>query len=328
MLTALGLEFTAAVGPLSGRAKVASTVGTIYETGHFEGWAVAVAEVGQGNTTAAVEVERAISVFGPDCLMFLGIAGGLKDVALGDVVAATKVYGYESGKQDRAFLPRPSVGQVSHRLEQAARAVIRDGVWRQRFELVAPASPAAHAGPIAAGEKVVASRRSGLYRFLRKHYSDALAVEMEGRGFLAGAFAHKECDAIVIRGISDLIEGKTTADEKGWQQRAAAHAAAFAYDLLSLLNTLEDPRYWTLTVEDIFDDEIVRLIELIRKTAQNPRISLKKTTRGSVTLHLESSNDAYERILEAWRSGELEPALGVKILRIAKGSHEVSAGSR
>jgi hypothetical protein len=77
-----------------GFRKVASTQGTIYECGAFEDWEIAVAETGQGNTRAAVEVDRAVSTFEPDCLLFVGVAGGLKDVALGNVVAATKVCGY------------------------------------------------------------------------------------------------------------------------------------------------------------------------------------------------------------------------------------------
>ena len=54
-------------------------------------------------------------------------------------------------------------------------------------------------GAIAAGEKVVASRGGTVARFLRKHYSDVLAVDMEGRGFLEAVHINPDVKGCVIR---------------------------------------------------------------------------------------------------------------------------------
>jgi hypothetical protein len=40
-------------------------------------------------------------------------------------------------------------------------------------------------------------------------------------------------EALVIRGISDMVEGKTVADRGGSQELASAHAAAFAFQVLA-----------------------------------------------------------------------------------------------
>ncbi|MFN6460757.1 MAG: hypothetical protein RMZ41_002785 [Nostoc sp. DedVER02] len=217
------------------------TTQTIYERGNFSSngqlWQVGIVEIGAGNANAGVEVERAITYFKPVLVCFVGVAGGLKDVALGDVVAATKVYGYESGKViDTTFLPRPSVGMVSYRLEQIARFEGKQGDWLKRIKddnEEATSQPKIFVGAIAAGDKVVASTNSETYRLLKSNYGDALAVEMESYGILNALRAYPKIDGLIIRGISDLIDNKSDADSKGHQKIASRHASAFAFEILA-----------------------------------------------------------------------------------------------
>ena len=175
--------------------------------------------------------ERAFQHFNPQVALFVGVAGGIKDVRLGDVVAASKVYAYDSGKETGGmFKPRPDLDWSSYEMEQRARATRTMGIWRERLKLPHDSEPAAYIGPIAAGEKVITATRS---QVMKRFYSDALAVEMEGRGFFNALHTNKHVIGIVVRGISDLLDDKSESDAQGWQEIASDSAAAFALELLA-----------------------------------------------------------------------------------------------
>jgi nucleoside phosphorylase/predicted NACHT family NTPase len=239
ILTALDLEFSAVKAHLQNLREETHPQGTVYEIGTFEDgtqpWEVLIVEIGEGNDNAAQAAERAINYFQPTAAFFVGVAGGVKDVDLGDVVAASKVYGYESGKDyETGFAPRPDVGESSYSLEQRARAERRRENWHARIiGGVTGERPRAFIGPIAAGEKVVASDRAATAQFIKKYYGDTLAVEMEGRGFLRATRANEHVAALVVRGISDLLSGKADADAAGGQGQAARNASAFAFEILA-----------------------------------------------------------------------------------------------
>lgn len=240
VLTALRLEFRAVREQLTDvREATDPQVGTVFDVGRLASdkgdWEVALFEMGPGNVNAAIETDRAIQHFGAKAVVFVGVAGGLKDVKRGDVVAATKVYGYESGKDTaEGFRPRPELGMGGYALLQRAKAEARGDAWVARVKGSPPDGVEAYIGPIAAGEKVLANKDSELVRFIRAHYGDALAVEMEGHGVMQAAH-QRNVEALVVRGISDLIDAKAQSDAEGWQPRAAKHAAAFAMQVLAKL---------------------------------------------------------------------------------------------
>jgi nucleoside phosphorylase len=235
-LTALPTETAAVVRHVTEVTEVRIR-GTAFTLGKFQAgestWAVAIAELGAGNAAPAAIGERAFTAFEPNVALLVGVAGGVKDVAIGDVVAGEKIYGYEAGKDtSHAFRPRPTAPLASYPLVQTARMVVRHE-WFRSLGQIGKRTPHAFVGAIAAGEKVVTSTRSATARLLRATYGDTLAVEMEGRGFMEALYVNPATQGLVIRGISDLLSGKSAADATGTQVTASAAAAAFAFEVLA-----------------------------------------------------------------------------------------------
>lgn len=238
VLTALPLEYTAVRASLTElHRSTHRRAGTGFEVGNLTGTAtrIALARTGDGNASAAVLAERAITMFEPRALLFVGVAGALKDeLALGDVVVATRVYAPHGGKEDAGeFLARPRAFEASHELLDLAQYLSITRSWSGSSADDAPRRFAVHFKPIAAGEVVLNSRDTPLARQLRLHYNDAVAVEMESAGVAQAAHLNHALPTLTVRGISDRADGnKSAADFAGWQGVAAGNAAAFALTLI------------------------------------------------------------------------------------------------
>lgn len=243
--TALKLEFKAVESFLTNTQAVKHPeTGSSYKKGTYQtqlgiNYEVLLIETGAGNNRATDETGRAISFFKPAYAFFVGVAGGIKDVELGDVVASTKVIGFEVGKAVEQFKSRTDTVAASYILEQLAKHVNREETWLNKLKVSNDEkTPNAFVQPIAAGEKVVASTQSEAYKYLKEFCSDALAIDMEGIGFLIAARTH-HIHAIEVRGISDLIEGKADADAGGSQPIAARNASAFTF---AIIDEIEQPK--------------------------------------------------------------------------------------
>lgn len=239
IITALSLEFTEVKRFIKNDKPVTHPTGIVYSKGEYSQGGnvheVLLVETGAGNIRAADETGRAIEFFKPDFVFFVGIAGGIKDVNLGDVVASTKVVGFETGKADVEFKPRFDSIPASYILEQTARHVHRENLWIIKTDNDSGNLLKSFVQPIAAGEKVVSSNRSEVFKYLKKYCSEAVAVDMEGIGFLLAARPYA-AHAIEVRGISDLIENKAESDASGSQPIAARNAAAFTFEIIDQLS--------------------------------------------------------------------------------------------
>ncbi|GAB3998184.1 hypothetical protein GCM10029992_23270 [Glycomyces albus] len=191
VLTALDLEYKAVLRHLEEVKQYRHGSGTRFETGRIRDTAcrVALGLTGVGNQASAVIAERAIREFDPVAVLFVGVAGSLwQKPELGDVVVAERVYAYHGGtSEDGGLKARPRVWEAPHEISQLAHQLDRAGDWRRRLP-TGSGIPDLRFGAIAAGEIVQYSSVSAEAKWIRDHYNDAIAIEMEG-GRILGVVA-------------------------------------------------------------------------------------------------------------------------------------------
>lgn len=195
-------------------------------TGPLSIVAVQTAEPGQRSVILAFQALQ--SVFDPEFVVLVGIAGGVhRDVRPGDVVLASEAVFYDARKEiagttlrrGRSF-PVPTV------LQHAVNAFAAD-LQQPVVTTRGAAGFRVHVGPIGTGEAVVADANSAIRHYLHQYSDKVLAVETEAGG-LAQAFhetagTNSGCRGwLAVRGIADLADAVKN-DEF---HRLASHNAA------------------------------------------------------------------------------------------------------
>lgn len=259
ILTTVVLESRAVKAHLTNPERLIGEKGSLYEYGRFSDpagdWLIVHAITSQGNSDAGLVAGKAFQEFGSfHAVMFVGVAGSLKeDIPIGSVVVGDYVYnGHAAKVGDNETFGRPHGLPSARELLTAAQGLIYDDEW---WDLIcAPVGinlpekrgypcdfpPSAVIKGIVSGEEVVAGDKSQRFAWLSLHFNDCGAVEMEGWGVMNAAH-HENASAIIVRGISDMCAGKDQAKDKLHQPIAAAHAAAFAFSILSFRSKVPAP---------------------------------------------------------------------------------------
>ena len=240
ILTPIKIEYTQVRNQLvQSSLKRLVRSGVTYEKGQFLGrnhdFTVYIKQTGSKNINIALATQSALQDIQPTIVILTGIAGGVKDVNIGDVLVANKLYGYESGKEtDKGFVSRPEAIYCSPDLYSLSESITRNNNWKRRSNFAQTST--VFYGPIAAGDKVVSSKKSIVYQRLKTHFNDTLGIEMEAIGFGKAMLWHPLIKFINIRGISDLLDDKSDTDQQGCQQIAIENAVAFVFELLHTLD--------------------------------------------------------------------------------------------
>ncbi|AJI46194.1 5'-methylthioadenosine/adenosylhomocysteine nucleosidase [Francisella tularensis subsp. novicida] len=181
---------------------------------------IAYSKIGKvfSSLTATIMIER----FGVEALLFSGVAGGLQDLKVGDMIAATATvqhdvditaFGYPYGKIP---ISEVEIKTSAKLLKQAQNVANKLGLKL-------------HTGVIATGDQFVhcAERKD----FVIKEFA-AKAIEMEG------ASVNLICNemgvpSLILRSISDTADGNAPENFDEFAKMAAKRSANFIMQILS-----------------------------------------------------------------------------------------------
>ena len=208
-----------------------------------------------GTNAAVIATKNTLQAFDPRCILIVGVAGGLGDLNLADVVVADRICAYEYGKIDHGFQPRDELDSPTDAaLASAARTLAaRHPGWYGELDQpdeLQHLSPQIVVGHVGSGDKVVDDPTDAFFVSIMRSRPKLRAVEMEGAGAAAAIQDAREMQRAVsfgmIRGISDLPrEGGSqlgrragqsgqTETRDAWKVPASASAATAAIQLIRL----------------------------------------------------------------------------------------------
>lgn len=197
-----------------------------------------------GMTSAATLTSKAISHFRPKYVIMTGIAAGLeKDANLGDIMVATAVWNYSSGKYEEvvegkqiktALSPDPKYISINSAIEEKLRFADYKEFLSTTKKSYSGTSPEhelnVHFGPMACGVAVVASIEV-VEEQIKAHARKTLGLDMESYGvyFASQSTTNPATEAIVIKSISDFADRKKG---DGVQPYAAYTSSMFAKHII------------------------------------------------------------------------------------------------
>lgn len=235
ILTPLKLERDAFAPFFPGQWEPVFKDTALYEQVPFKGkhhdYTVYLCQPGMYNTNMALAISEALQHLDPQLIILSGVAGGVKDLGVGDLIIPDKIYYYQAGKESsEGYHARPQSYTPSGELLARAKHLTYSGNWKNRLSNGAAEAKTLIA-PLAAGDNVIGTKGE-LYKIIKQHYNDTAAIDMESSGLFNAIHQKRNIHALAVRGISDLLEGKTASDAAGSQPVAAERAAAFVAELL------------------------------------------------------------------------------------------------
>lgn len=214
--------------------RVERHAGRDFHLGHLHGHAVVLVLSRIGKVAAAITATMLIERYGVERMVFTGVAGGLGEAQVGDVVVARELLQHDMDASP--LFPRHEVpmsgrarfasdAALATALAAATAAVLADPhtTFGPGAAALGVTAPQPREGLVLSGDRFVSSAAESLE--LQQRLPDALAVEMEGAAL---AQVCHDCDVpfAVLRTISDRADDNAHVDFLRFIDEVAARASA------------------------------------------------------------------------------------------------------
>ncbi len=201
--------------------------------GRLDGREVVVAASGVGKVKAATTATLLVERLGCGALVLSGVAGGLGDLAIGDIVIAERVIDIDYGRltDEGRIVYQPGTLPIPEEKPDPGYHMPADRLVRIRRRL-AETGLQATLGTIVTGDAFLASAR--VREGLADEW-DALAIEMEGSA-LCGVAERFDVPWLVVRALSDRAGEDSLTDFGAFVASAAASSARLVRELLPVLD--------------------------------------------------------------------------------------------
>ncbi|MCG8419258.1 MAG: hypothetical protein MJE77_15095 [Proteobacteria bacterium] len=239
ILTALPEELDAVLGHAGDWTKIPAGEGkirTYYATRKGGRKVVTASALSMGQLNAALLARDVLLEHAPDYFLLAGIAGGLGDARLGDVVVSDQIVDYELQKvRDSGPDVRWSVYRSDPGLLDAALN-FRSDDWKSKIGTPRPdgqdkSRTQLHVGVVLSGNKVIASANAA--GALRSVWTKSAALEMEATGVAAALYQSAERPGfMMVKGVCDRADSRK---DDQWHEFASHAAAAYCWAILDVL---------------------------------------------------------------------------------------------
>ena len=222
IIGAMDLE-TENIKKLINIASVRRIAGMDFSLGSFEKNSVVVVRCGVGKVNAAICAQILIDLYGVDCIINTGVAGGLDaNVGIGDIVISSDVMHHDMDASGLGFAPgvipdmAVSLFEADKELVSRAKAALSECALKGVV------------GRVAGGDVFVSDD------LLKKHIRDsfgAVCCEMEGSG-IAQTCHLNGVPFVIIRAISDSADNAGSMDYPVFKALAAENSQKLVHCII------------------------------------------------------------------------------------------------